>query len=135
MAVDRIKRINELIRREIAASLFHVGQGEGAEVGRISIVDVDVSRDLRNASVQVSIMGTNTDSEALMKWLRRHRVDFQTRIAKSIAIKYTPKLFFRQTQSIEKGDRVLSLLNEILPPTEDGEHAEDGGTPPEPTVE
>lgn len=128
MAVDRIKRINEMIRREIAVGLFHVGQGEGADVGRISIVDVDVSRDLRNASVHVSIMGNAEDAETLMKWLRRHRVEFQTHIAKTIALKYTPKLFFRQTQSIEKGDRVLSLLNDIPMPAEEDESGanEDG---------
>ena len=48
-----------------------------------------------------------------MKWLRRHRVDFQRVIADKVSLKYTPKLFFKQTLSIEKGDNVLHLLNEL----------------------
>ena len=55
----------------------------------------------------------NIDSEALMKWLRRHRVDFQKVIADKVSLKYTPKLFFKQTLSIEKGDNVLNLLNQL----------------------
>ena len=115
MSIDRIKRINEMIRRELAMGLFHIGQGEDADVGRISFVDVDVSHDLRSASVQVSIMAAEADAAKLMIWLRRHRVEFQAHIAKTISLKYTPKLFFKQTQSIERGDRVLGILSEIGP--------------------
>ena len=115
MSVDRIKRINELVRRELAMGVFHVGQGEDAEVGRISFVDVSISRDLRGGVVNVSILGTEEQADVLMKWLRRHRVAFQAHIAKTVALKYTPKLYFKRTHSIEKGDRVLSILQEIAP--------------------
>ncbi len=124
MSIDRIKRINEMIRRELALGLFHIGQGEDADVGRISFVDVGVSRDLRSASVSVSILGTPDQSHALMAWLHRHRVEFQAHIAKTVSLKYTPRLFFRETHAIEKGDRVLNLLSEILP-----EAASPAGTP------
>ncbi len=125
MSVDRIKRINELIRRELALGLFHVGQGEDAEVGRVTFVDVDVSRDLRGATVAVSILGTEEQAARLMTWLRRHRTDFQTHIAKTVALKYTPKLFFKQTQSIEKGDRVLGILSEIVIPSDSDADSDD----------
>ena len=115
MSIDRIKRVNEMIRRELALGLFRIGQGEDADVGRISFVEVNVSKDLRGAAVNVSILGTDAEAEELMKWLRRHRVEFQSHIAKTVALKYTPKLFFKQTQSIEKGDRVLGILSEIGP--------------------
>ena len=124
MSIDRIKRVNEMIRRELALGLFHIGQGEDADVGRISFVDVGVSRDLRSASVSVSILGTPDQSHALMAWLHRHRVEFQAHIAKTVSLKYTPRLFFRETHAIEKGDRVLNLLSEILP-----EAASPAGTP------
>ena len=115
MSIDRIKRVNEMIRRELSLGLFHIGQGEDADVGRISFVDVDVSRDLRSATVAVSIMAPEAESHALMAWLHRHRVEFQSHIAKTVSLKFTPRLHFRVTPSIEKGDHVLNLLNEILP--------------------
>ncbi len=121
MSIDRIKRVNELIRRELAMGLFHIGQGEDADIGKISIVDVTVTRDLRGASVNVSIMGTEAEAAVLMTWLRRHRVEFQSHIAKTVALKYTPKIFFKQTQSIEKGDRVLGILSQIVVPEDPAE--------------
>ena len=124
MSIDRIKRVNEMIRRELALGLFHIAQGEDADVGRISFVDVSVSKDLRGAAVNVSILGNETEAEALMKWLRRHRVEFQSHLAKTVSLKYTPKLFFKQTQSIEKGDRVLGILSEIGPIAESAASAE-----------
>ncbi|MGI5869692.1 MAG: 30S ribosome-binding factor RbfA [Kiritimatiellia bacterium] len=114
MSIDRIKRVNEMIRRELSLGLFHVGHGEGLDLARISIVDVDVSRDLRSASVAVSIMAPEAESHAYMAWLHRHRAALQSHIAKTVSIKYTPRLTFRKTHSIEQGDRVLALLDEIL---------------------
>ena len=114
MQIDRIKRVNEIIRRELATSLMHVGQGEGAEV-----------------------MRTREQADELMRWLRRHRVEFQSRIAKDVSLKYTPKLFFKQTQAIEKGDHVLDILKEIGLPQEgevqgsDGSVGENAGNSPE----
>ena len=126
MSIDRIKRVNELIRRELAMGLFHIGQGEDVDVGKISIVDVAVARDLRGAAVNVSIMGTDAEAAVLMTWLRRHRVDFQAHIAKTVALKYTPKIFFKQTHSIEKGDHVLDILSQIVVPEDTPEVPSDG---------
>ena len=112
--VDRIARVSEMIRRELALSVYHIGLGDPTDTGAISFVSVELSRDLRSASVFVSLMPTGEiTTEELMKWLRRHRVDFQRGIAAKVSLKYTPKLFFKQTLSIEKGDNVLHLLNEL----------------------
>lgn len=112
--VDRIARVSEMIRRELALSIYHIGLGDPTDTGAISFVSVELSRDLRSASVFVSLMPTgDISTEDLMKWLRRHRVDFQKVIADKVSLKYTPKLFFKQTLSIEKGDNVLHLLKEL----------------------
>ena len=117
MAIDRIKRINEMIRREIAAGLMRAGKSEDADTGKITVVAADVSRDLRGCAVVVSIMADDEEAMKSMKWLRRHRVDFQELIAKNISLKYTPKIFFKQTGAIAKGDHVLDILDK-LPETE-----------------
>lgn len=115
MSVDRIKRVNEMIRRELSMGLYHIGQGEDVPIERISFVSVNISRDLRNASVEVSFMASESVAQSLLLWLQQHRIDFQSHIAKTVSLKYTPRLHFRETHAIEKGDRVLNILNEILP--------------------
>ncbi len=114
MAVDRIKRINEMIRRELAMSVFRIGGGESVDPGSISFVEVDTSRDLHFAAVFVSLMDEDgIDAELKMKWLRRHRVEFQQIIADRLALKYTPKLHFKRTTAIANGDRTLKILENL----------------------
>jgi len=107
-----------MIRREIAAGLIRAGQGEDAATEKISVIAAEVSHDLRGCAVSVSIMAQPPEAEELMKWLRRHRVEFQDLIAANISLKYTPKLFFKQTTAIEKGDRVLDILDKLGSDTE-----------------
>ncbi len=120
MSVDRIQRLNELIRRELAGALYHVGQGEAVEVAKISFVEVATSRDLRNATVFVSLLAPAAEQDDLMRWLWRHRIGFQSALATRIQLKYTPRLRFRQTTAIEQGDRVLGILAHLEDTPSDG---------------
>ncbi len=113
MAVDRIQRLNEIVRRELATSLYHVGASDGVDRARISFVGVEVARDLRTAVVRVSFLAPRGAHAELLNWLRRHRVDFQGWIARTVQLKYTPRLSFRVTEAIAQGDRVLGLLSEL----------------------
>ena len=113
MAIERLKRINEMIRREIATGLMRAGQNEGIATEKISVVAAEVASDLRGCVVMISIMADAAEADEYMKWLRRHRAEFQTMIAENIALKHTPKLFFKQTLSIEKGDHVLDILDKL----------------------
>ena len=113
MPIDRIQRINEIIRHEMGASLYSIGQSEGINPVEISFVEASISRDLRSCVVHVSFLAPEERHAPLMAWLKKHRTDFQEHIAKHVGLKYTPRLMFRQTNSIEKGDRVLSILSDI----------------------
>ena len=74
MAYDRIQRINELLREQLAGALYRVGSGEDVDRVAISFFSAEVSRDLRDATVQVSFLGDDPAKHAaLLSWLRRHR--------------------------------------------------------------
>ena len=113
MAIDRIQRINAIIRREMGTALYHIGQNEGINPVEMSFVEADVSKDLRTCVLHLSFLAPVERHAKLMAWLNKHRVDFQAHIAKNVGLKYTPRLMFRQTNSIEKGDRVLAILADI----------------------
>jgi len=113
MAIDRIHRINEIIRREMGAALYHVGQNEEIGPVEISFVEADISKDLRTCVLHVSFLAPEERHAKLMAWLNKHRIDFQKHIAQHVGLKYTPRLMFRQTNSIVKGDRVLAILSDI----------------------
>ena len=113
MKTDRLARVNERVREELAAAIYRMSPGAGVEPARISFVEARVSPDLHNAIVLVSILGDENVSRRSMSFLRSRRADFQRHIADKVGLKYTPVLEFRTTGAIAGGDRVLSILDEL----------------------
>ena len=110
---DRLTRVNELLRREIAELLFSVLSGEDVDVGAITVTRVTASRNLRSARVMVSIRDHQDERSAMLSMLKRHRAEIQGRINKDLTLKYTPRLEFFLDESLEKGDRILGVLSEL----------------------
>ncbi|MGN0845040.1 MAG: ribosome-binding factor A [Kiritimatiellia bacterium] len=113
-----MKRVNEQILRELSTGLYRVGQGQGIDFAKISFLEVYTSPDLHTAQVVVSVLGSAEDAVRTLAWLKENRIAFQSHLAKTVGLKYTPILHFRQTKAIEKGTRVLSILDELDIPQE-----------------
>ena len=117
MSSQRILRVNELLKREIAVLLERVDFN--LENSLVSVSEVEVSPDLRRAKVHISVFGGEEETHKnVMKFLRHHRALLQKKISSDITLKYTPVLNFVSDSRIEKGDRVLAILEEM----EKGEH-------------
>ena len=110
MSVDRITRLNELLKRELAEALFRVMLNEEFDLASVSITRVSLARDLREARVFVSIREHRNERQAMLAALERHRVELQKMINRDIVLKYTPRLTFELDTSVEEGDRVLEVL-------------------------
>ena len=111
-APDRIARVNEILKREIAAILEK--ENITRENTLISITKVQCSSFLKNATVYVSVYGGGTDAEdEVIQLLESKRALIQKRIAKTIVLKYTPVLRFTADRNLEEGDRVLNILREL----------------------
>ena len=105
-------RVNELLRRELSNIVARELNFENALV---TINQVDVTTDLKNAHVYVSVLGENKN---VLAQLEEHRVPLQTQLARHVVLKYTPHLIFHLDDSIERGTRVIKILQEIEPPNE-----------------
>lgn len=119
MSVDRIKRINELLKREIGQVLFTVVDEDSFDHTAVSVTHVAVARDLRQARVYVSIRDHESERERMLGLLRKHRAEIQARIGSDLELRYTPRLSFELDLSVEKGDRVLGILSELDVPEEE----------------
>ena len=128
MSVDRTLRLNEMIRRTIGEALPHVIGETELDLSAITITRVIVSGDLRTARVMVSIREHVEERSRMLNRLRRHRADIQEVVARHVVMKYTPRLLFQLDTSVEKGDHVLHLLEE-LGPLDAGAPETDGGAP------
>ncbi len=109
--VDRMTRVNELIKRELARLIEE--DRVWANNILVSVTAVNTSTDLRNATVGISIFGgTNADKQKIMAELDLRKVNFQDELASELGFKRTPVLTFKTDNSIERGDRVFALLNQ-----------------------
>ncbi|MCZ7592335.1 MAG: 30S ribosome-binding factor RbfA [Kiritimatiellae bacterium] len=113
MRPQRLARINELLRHEIAEQLFRVVNEPEFDAAAVTVTRVITSADLRHARVMISVRGSQDEQEAALELIKRHRVEMQNLINRNIRMKYTPHLLIELDESIAKGDQVLSLIAEM----------------------
>jgi ribosome-binding factor A len=108
-----MSRVNELLRREIGEAIIRLINDRGFDMASVTVTQVEVTRDLREGTVLVSILDHAEQRDRMMAQIRHHRAEIQAYMAKHVRLKYTPRLTFRLDPSIEKGDRLLSLLSQM----------------------
>jgi ribosome-binding factor A len=119
MSVDRLERVNALLRRAIGESLYRVFAGDTLDLACITVTNVETSRNLRNATVAVSIFGHDDERGTILRKLANKADEFQSIINHELTLKYTPRLRFVLDGSIAKGDHVLDILSHLNIPKED----------------
>ena len=115
MAVDRLERVNSLLKRVIAESMFSVMQGDSVAPGLFTVTDVKCGKDLRDATVMVSVFGDDALKETALQHLKHNAKRFQQIINREVRLKFTPRLVFKLDLSLERGDAVLALLDKLPP--------------------
>ncbi len=113
--MDRIQRVNEILKREIADLIEKLSLNEGGYI--VSVTKVRTATTLKEAVVFISVLGAakgcQSKADQAIAELSRHRAELQRRISKDVVLKYTPVLHFRVDRNIEEGDRVLAIIQEL----------------------
>ena len=113
MSVDRLERVNSLLKRVIAESMFSVMQGDTVQPGLITVTDVKCGKDLRDATVKISVFGDDQLKETALQHLKHNAKRFQAIINREVRLKFTPRLLFQLDLSLEKGDETLAILERL----------------------
>ncbi|MFY7950682.1 MAG: 30S ribosome-binding factor RbfA [Gemmatimonas sp.] len=108
----RPDRVAEAIREEVATFL-----AEGAKDPRIrafvTVTAVDVTRDLRHATVFVSLMGDEADKKKTVEGLASVATHLRSKLGKSLRLRSAPEIHFRADESVARASRIESLLAQI----------------------
>jgi ribosome-binding factor A len=112
MPTRRIARLNEQTRADIA-QLVAREMKDPRIAGLVSITSVDLSPDLRHAQVYVSVMGTEDDRRQTLRGLRAAAGFLRSQLAARMTTKRAPELQFALDESIERGERIMSLIREV----------------------
>jgi ribosome-binding factor A len=111
----RTQRINDLLREELS-DLLRRQVKDPRLGGLITVTEVEVSPDLRHARVFVSVLGSEEEREDAFHGLEAARPFLRRELGKRLSIRRTPDLSFRRDDSLERGARLLALIDEAKPP-------------------
>lgn len=107
----RLQRVQALLKREIGEVIRRELPVEQA--GLLNVNDVIVTSDLRSAVVYIGVLGTPQQTKAGLALLKKNRRRIQSFVGKAVVLKYTPHLRFLVDDAIERGNRVLQILDEL----------------------
>ena len=127
---QRTDRVDELLRQEIGQRIAR--EIADPAVGFATVTDVETSPDLRHARVWVSVIGQPDAREASVQALQRAMPFVRAQLGKRLRLKRIPEFSVRLDESVERGARVLQLLNELETGAEPDEIAS-GESLPTPT--
>ncbi|CAD5938088.1 Ribosome-binding factor A [Planktothrix tepida] len=114
MATDRrVSRVASQIKREVSQILIDGIKDDRVGSGLVSITDVDVSGDLQHAKIFVSIYGTEEARRETMEGLKSATGYIRSYLGQRVRLRRTPEVIFLEDRSLERGDKMLTLLNEI----------------------
>jgi ribosome-binding factor A len=106
------ERLREELHKEIGLAI--AGEMRDPRVPEIvTVTEVKLAPDCRNATVFVSIMGEEAEKKSAVATLNKAAPFLQHVVGKRIVVKFIPKLFFKLDNSIEQSTRLNDLFNTI----------------------
>ena len=109
---NRLNRINEELKRKIS-NIINYEVTNSNVTGLISVTSVKITPDLRYAKVFVSIINSKNIKETL-KALKKSSGFIRSRIAEDVNLRVTPELVFELDESMQYGERIDSILADIM---------------------
>ena len=109
--VDRTRRVAELIRRALADIIRDQLPDHG--LGLLSITATEVTRDLSRATVFISLLGEEEDQERATKILNEESSALRHELSRTLNLRHTPEIKFRYDLSIERGERLSRLIDDL----------------------
>ena len=110
MVSYRKNRINEDMQRELPQIIRNV-KDPRVNSGLVTVTHCEVSGDLKFAKIYFSVL--NGDAEEVKKGLVSAKGFIRREIAERLNMRNTPELTFVSDDSIEKGDKISKILNDI----------------------
>ncbi len=113
MAQIRMGRIEEEIKKIISSIILNDLKDPRIS-GLLSVTGVEVSNDLKYANIYISIYDEKEKCESSIKALNNTKGFIRKQLASRIKLRYTPELNFKLDTSIQYGNHIDEILNQII---------------------
>ena len=118
----RADRVGEAVREEVAAFLARDAK-DPRLTGLVTVTAVEMARDLRHATVFVSVMGDDAAKASTVEALAGMAPHLRGRVGRALRLQFAPELTFRLDESVQRAARIETLLAQIKkdePPADAG---------------
>jgi ribosome-binding factor A len=126
----RTDRIDELFRQEITSILSR--EVDDPKIGFATITSIETQPDLRHAKIQVSVIGSPAQRREAIVAMGKAMPFVRHELGKRLRMKRIPEFHLELDETLERGTRVLHLLDELGAGHVPEDDAPDGETLPTP---
>lgn len=107
---QRTEKVESLVRQTVAQALM---QSLAADSARVTVTGVDVSPDLKQATVWIGVVGNDKQTKALWEQIEAAKSETQRAVNKTMTTKYVPHLNFRQDAGGEYAAHIDSIIRDL----------------------
>ena len=123
MSSRRVLKAAEAIREVVGMAIL--ADLKDPRIQNVTVTQVEVSPDMRQAKVRVSVMGDEKAQQLSLHGLQSAAGFLQQKIAKRIDTRYTPRIIFELDMGVKKSIAIARLLEDVLPESTDEESDDD----------
>jgi ribosome-binding factor A len=107
----RVRKIQEFIKQEVSNILLN--KLKDPRLGFVTVTDVSITGDLREATVYVSLFGSDKQKQDTLQALKHATGYIRTEVGRSLGIRYSPTITFQQDTSLDYGMKIDKILHDI----------------------
>ncbi|WP_042356231.1 30S ribosome-binding factor RbfA [Bacillus rubiinfantis] len=107
----RPNRVGEQMKKELSDIIGR--KIKDPRIGFVTVTDVQVTGDLQQAKVYISVLGDDEQKENTLKGLAKAKGFIRSEIGHRIRLRKTPEIIFEFDESIDYGNRIENLLHQL----------------------
>ena len=107
----RIRKIQEFIKQEVSRIILQ--ELKDPRLGFVTVTDVRITGDLREATVYVILFGSDEEKKNTLAALAKANGFIRSEVGKRLGIRYSPQIGFKEDQSLDYGMKIEKILHTI----------------------
>ena len=121
----RIEKLQELIKQEMSKMLLK--ELKDPRIGFVTVTDVEMTGDLREAKIYVSVMGGAEQVKSSLEGLNSALGFVRREIGQRVRLRFTPEISFALDTSLDYGDHIQKLLLQVEGDFKNDDNAQGSG--------
>ena len=107
----RANRVGEQMKKELSEIIGR--KIKDPRIGFVTVTDVQVTGDLQQAKVYISVLGDDEQKENTLKGLAKAKGFIRTELGQRIRLRKTPEIIFEFDETIGYDNRINSILHQL----------------------